>query len=80
VKAILVFIDGTICDTRPRNHLLGASDYYHRDKILADRAVQRSIEFLNELSKWYEILYMTARPKFCCSYIEERIDCAYSEN
>jgi hypothetical protein len=56
VKAILVFIDGTICDTRPRNHLLGASDYYQRDKILADRAVKRSIEFLNELSKWYEIL------------------------
>ncbi len=39
MKAILVFIDGTICDTRSRNPLINTPDFYRRDRILADRVV-----------------------------------------
>jgi soluble P-type ATPase len=63
MKAILVFIDGTICDTRPRHHLIGTPDFYHRDRLLEDKAVQGSVNCLNELSKRYVIVYIGARPE-----------------
>ncbi len=63
MKAILVFIDGTICDTRPRHHLIGTPDFYRRDRLLEDKAVQGSVNSLNELSKRYVIVYIGARPE-----------------
>ena len=63
MKAILVFIDGTICDTRARHHLIGTPDFYQRHKILEDQAAQGSVKCLNELSQRYEIVYIGARPE-----------------
>jgi hypothetical protein len=62
MKAILVFIDDTICDTRPRHHLMNTPDFYGIDKVLTDMAVPGSIKCLNELARRYEIVYMGARP------------------
>ncbi len=64
MKAILVFIDGTICDTRRRHHLTGTPEFYQRDRLLEDQAAPGSVECLNELSRRYEIVYMGARPEF----------------
>ena len=63
MKAILVFIDGTICDTRARHHLLGTSDFYQRYKLLEDQATQGSVKCLKELSQRYEMVYIGARPE-----------------
>jgi hypothetical protein len=63
MKAILVFIDGTICDTRARHHLIGTPDFYQRNRILEDQAVPGSVKCLTELSQSYEIVYIGARPK-----------------
>ena len=62
MKAILVFVDGTICDTRARHHLIGTPDLYQRERILDDQAVPGSVKCLNELSERYEIVYIGARP------------------
>ena len=62
MQAILVFIDGTICDTRARHHLVGKPDFYQRDRILEDRAIPGSVECLNRLSQSYGIVYIGARP------------------
>jgi hypothetical protein len=63
MKAILVFIDGTICDTRARHHLIGTPNFYNRDKLLEDKAVHGSVNCLDELSKRYVIVYIGARPE-----------------
>ena len=36
MKVVLVFIDGTICDTRHRNHLFGRDEFYLNENILKD--------------------------------------------
>lgn len=74
MKAILVFIDGTICDTRWRHHLLGTSDFYDRNRMLEDQPVQGSVECLNELSKEYEIVYVGARPESTRRHTEEWLE------
>jgi hypothetical protein len=74
MKAILVFIDGTICDTRTRHHLIGTPDFYQRDRILTDQAVMGSIECLNQLSQKYEIVYISARPASIRLYTEEWLE------
>jgi hypothetical protein len=71
MKAILVFIDGTICDTRARHHLIGRPDFNNRDRILEDRAVAGSIKCLNELSQRYEIVYIGARSEATRNHTEE---------
>lgn len=63
MKAILVFIDGTICDTRGRHHLIETPDFYQRDRILADQAAPGSVRCLNDLAQRYEIVYIGARPE-----------------
>jgi len=68
MKAILVFIDGTICDTRARHLLAGTPSFYDRDKLLEDQAVNGSIECLNTLSRKYEIVYIGARPEYTRSH------------
>ncbi len=74
MKAILVFIDGTICDTRARHHLIGMPDFYQRDKILEDRAVRGSVNCLNELSQRYEIVYISARPESARLHTQEWLE------
>lgn len=60
-KAILVFIDGTICDTRHRHHLKNTEDFDLPEQILKDSAVPGSIACLQMLSKQYQIVYIGAR-------------------
>jgi len=74
MKTILVFIDGTICDTRGRHHLINSPDFYQRDRILADLAVPGSVDCLNELSQRYEIVYIGARPDFTRLFTEEWLE------
>src|SRR4030042_1517839 len=64
MKSILVFIDGTICDTRPRHHLIGIPDLYRRAAILDDREIPGSVDCLQELARCYQLVYMGARPAF----------------
>jgi uncharacterized HAD superfamily protein len=63
MKAILVFIDGTICDDRHRLHLYGTPDFNKDENILNDTAVIGSVECLNELHKQFNIIYIGARFK-----------------
>ena len=61
MKSILVFIDGTICDDRQRLNLLGTDDFNLNENILKDIPVSGSVEFLNNVSKNYQIIYIGAR-------------------
>jgi L-2-amino-thiazoline-4-carboxylic acid hydrolase len=61
MKAMLVFIDGTICDTRGRHQLTGTPEFTLRERLLEDTAVAGSVECLNKLAERYEIVYMGAR-------------------
>jgi hypothetical protein len=63
MDAILIFIDGTRCDTRHRHHLLGTSDFYSEYEILKDLPTPSSINCIKELSKKYKIIYIGARPE-----------------
>lgn len=63
MKAVLVFIDGTICDTRHRNHLFGRDEFYLNENILKDIPTEGSVKFLNELAKKYSLIYIGARPE-----------------
>jgi hypothetical protein len=74
VKAILVSIDGTICDSRARRHLIGVPDFYRRDRLLEDRAIPGSVECLKELSPRYEIVYIGARPDSTRADTEEWLE------
>lgn len=74
MKAILVFVDGTICDTRARHHLLGMPQFYGRNQILEDQAVQGSVKCLNKLSQRYEIVYIGARPETVRLHTEEWLE------
>lgn len=71
MNAILVFIDGTICDTRPRHHLIGTPDFYQREAILSDRRAPGSTQCLQELAGRFEIHYISARPAFTHPFTEE---------
>ncbi|CAG0929335.1 hypothetical protein TFLX_01262 [Thermoflexales bacterium] len=72
VKAILVFVDGTICDARQRYPLgLGTPEFYRREELLKDSAVPGSSQCLRELARHYEIVYIGARPAFTLPFTEE---------
>lgn len=71
MKAILVFIDGTICDTRHRHHLQGTPAFYEREQMLEDVVVPGSVPYLQELAGQYEIVYLGARPAFALPATEE---------
>ncbi|KYK35736.1 MAG: L-2-amino-thiazoline-4-carboxylic acid hydrolase [Theionarchaea archaeon] len=75
MKAILVFIEGTICDTRPRHHLgIGTPEFYQREEMLKDRPVPGSVHCLQELAQHYTIVYLGARPASTLSYTEEWLE------
>jgi hypothetical protein len=63
MKAILIFIDGTICDTRHRNYLFGTDEFYLDDNILKDAPTAGSVEFLSSLAATYSLVYIGARPE-----------------
>jgi hypothetical protein len=63
MDAVLVFIDGTICDTRRRNHLFGSPDFYSDENIMNDTPTKGSIGCMKELSNKYTLIYIGARPK-----------------
>jgi hypothetical protein len=75
MNSILVFIDGTICDTRHR-HQNGtdSSNFYKRENILKDRPVANSVVALQKLSKRYHIIYIGARPEFTLEYTKEWLE------
>ena len=62
MKAILVFIDGTICDDRGRHHLLGTAAFQEKKWILQDVPVPGSVDCLQNLAGVYKIVYIGARP------------------
>ena len=75
MKAILAFIDGTICDARQRYHLgIGTPEFYRREEILKDAAVPGSVQCLQELAQRYELVYIGARPAFTLPCTEEWLD------
>jgi NADH:ubiquinone oxidoreductase subunit C len=63
MKAVLVFVDGVICDYRQRLHLSGMPDYTKREMIMKDAPTPNSVRCLLELSQRYKLVYMTARPE-----------------
>ena len=72
MKAILVFIDGTICDASQRYHLgIGTPDFYRHEEILKDAAVPGSVHCLQELAQRYQLVYIGARPAFTSPFTEE---------
>mgnify|MGYP001581178614 CR=1 FL=1 len=71
MKAVLVFIDGTICDRRPQLHLLGRPEFYEREALLKALAVPGSVQCLRELAQRYQIVYIGARPASALAYTEE---------
>jgi hypothetical protein len=76
MKAILVFIDGTICDTRQRHHLIGTLDFHRHDELLKDLPVPGSVPCLRALAQRYEIVYIGARPDYTLPATEEWLQAA----
>lgn len=74
MKAVLVFIDGTICDTRPRHHLIGTPDFYRPEEVLGDLAVPGSVQCLQELAQRYKIAYIGARSSYTLPATREWLD------
>lgn len=71
MKAVLVFIDGTICDRRPQLHLMGTPEFYEREAILKALAVPGSVRCLQELDQKHKIVYIGARPASALPYTKE---------
>jgi nitroreductase len=72
MQAILVFIDGTICDASQRYHLgIGTPEFYQCEEMLQDAAVPGSVQCLQELAQRYELVYIGARPVCTLPYTEE---------
>ena len=71
MQAILVIVDGTICDTRARHPLIGTPDFYRPDLMLADQPVPGSVECLKQLSQKYSIVYFGARHAFTRTITEK---------
>jgi hypothetical protein len=62
MKAVLVFIDGTICDRTAQLHLLETPEFYEREAIVSAAPVPGSVACLQELARRYAVLYIGARP------------------
>ena len=75
MKSLLVFIDGTICDTRQRHHYgVESPEFNKRESILKDKPVPNSVVCLTTLSNKYEIVYIGARPKFTIDFTKEWLE------
>jgi uncharacterized HAD superfamily protein len=71
MRAILVFIDGTICDRSSQLHLQGTEEFYAREAIMAARPVPGSAACLQELSHHYQVVYIGARPATAMTFTRE---------
>jgi len=71
MKAVLVFIDGIICDYRQRQHLSGTPDFYKREVVMKDAPTPDSARCLQELARRYHLVYLTARPETAKAATEE---------
>lgn len=72
MKALLIFIDGTICDARQRYPLgIGTPEFHRREEVLKDVAVPGSVACLQQLAQHYELVYLGARPVFTLPFTEE---------
>jgi hypothetical protein len=74
MKAILVFIDGTICDRSSQLHLMESPEFYERAAILEGLPVPGSVRCLQELAQEYEIVYIGARPASTLRYTREWLE------
>lgn len=64
MRALLVFLDGTICDIRNSRILWrGGDDYYSDENIMSDEATNGSVSIMNELAKSYRLVYVGERPE-----------------
>ena len=71
MRAVLVSIEGAICDNRSRQHLSGTPDFYKREVVLKDMAVPDSVRCLRELAQKYKLVYTSARPPGVQALTEE---------
>ena len=71
MNAVLVFIDGTICDRSSQLDLVERPEFYERKAIVTAFAVPGSVECLLELARHYQIVYIGARPASARAYTEE---------
>lgn len=62
MEAVLIFIDGTICDMRHRIPAMGTEKFFSEENLAKDKPTQGSVECLNELAEVYELVYIGARP------------------
>jgi uncharacterized HAD superfamily protein len=64
MRAILVFLDGTICDMRHRIPLqrLGKKLFFSKKKIMKDTPTAGSVEMMRALAQKYKLIYIGARP------------------
>lgn len=62
MKAILVFLDGTVCDMRHRIPLMGTEEFFTDENIMKDVATNGSVEMMRELDRSYHLIYIGARP------------------
>jgi uncharacterized HAD superfamily protein len=74
MKAVLVFIDGTICDRSAQLHLEGTPAFYGHDAILAGLSVPGSVDCLQELARSYRLIYIGARPESALEFTREWLD------
>lgn len=74
MKAVLVFIDGTICDRTSQLHLMGTPEFYGREAILDGLPVPGSVLCLHELARKYEIVYIGARPAYAIRHTQEWLE------
>ena len=74
MKAVLVFIDGTICDRSSQLHLMGGPEFYERVAILRGLPVAGSVPCLQGLARQYKIVYIGARPESALPYTQEWLE------
>lgn len=71
MKAVLVFVDGIICNWRQRQALQGAPDFTKREVLLKDAPTPGSTRCLQELAQRYQLVYLAARPETAKAATEE---------
>jgi hypothetical protein len=74
MKAVLVFIDGTICNRSTQLHLEEKPEFYEREAILKALAVPGSVECLQELAQHYQFIYIGARPASALHFTQEWLE------
>ncbi|MDR1263566.1 MAG: hypothetical protein LBK46_08780 [Oscillospiraceae bacterium] len=61
-RAILVFLDGTVCDMRHRIPLQGTDEFFSDETILKDTPTAGSVAMMSELAEYFYLFYIGARP------------------